>query len=152
MDVKKEYDKLSSKYKLPDFEELNTIFDIADLNGTTHILSKIREKITEKIEAHAKLLGSIVQPENNLTDMYEARYLNESTRKKAYVLFKKITRFVKLSQLTSVKNTQKENADFITKTFESWRKIDDDLHKLLDSVASVWKQETNPKQDLSYFG
>ncbi|MEK6917121.1 MAG: hypothetical protein AABW92_05250 [Nanoarchaeota archaeon] len=153
MTLKEKYEKLRKTYSLPEYAELNRNFDIEDINAESDIiLAKVRIKIIEKIEFYASLLESLVQPDTNLRDMYEAKHLSDNTREETYLLFKKLMLIIRRSDLVSLDNSEKANAEFINKSFSEWNSLKEQVNPHVTVLKDVWKKETNIKSDLSYFG
>src|SRR3989344_2810816 len=89
-DIKAAYAKLAKKYKLPDYEALNQEFEIETLEDTDFLLRNVRTKISEKMEFCIKLLTSILQPEQNITDLQECKMFSDEQKKKIYLLYKNL--------------------------------------------------------------
>jgi hypothetical protein len=147
----KKYLELQKKYNLPDFDELNQAFDIEEIESSL-ILQKIRIKIIEKLDFYAKMFEAVLQPDSNLSTLYEAKYLNEKQRNQAYKLFKKLMFLIRKGNLTSVENSEKGNAIYIIFTFNKWNHIKKDLKNHFTILSEMWKKETSIQNDLSYFG
>src|SRR4030042_2786536 len=63
--LKQEYNKFKDKYNLPEFFELNKVFDIEDICTDTYfLLRKIRESVSEKISGLLKFIEIILNPTN----------------------------------------------------------------------------------------
>ena len=52
-DIKKQYQELAKKHKLPDFDRLNMEFEIENIDETGFLLRSILSKIGEKVEVQA---------------------------------------------------------------------------------------------------
>ena len=52
----------------------------------------------------------------------------------------------------SINNIEKDNAEFIIKTYNVWLSIKDELESYINKLSEVWKKETDIKNDLTYFG
>jgi hypothetical protein len=152
-EIKERYETLKKKFSLPAYQELNRKFDIEDVDSKTELLLiKIKAKMHEKIEAYAKLFENMLQPDNSLSGLYEARYITEEERKKAFTLFKRLMSILRYSNLVSVNNDDEENADFIKKAFDDLTEMNSDIELLIKRLKEVWGTETNIAEDLSYFG
>ena len=153
MTFKEKYNKLKLKYSLPEYNELNINFDIEEISDESElILNKIRVKIREKIEFYANLIESIVQPEPNLTNMYQLKHIDDNTKEEAFLLFKKLSCIVRYSNLVSVHNSEEENAEFIIESYNQFTKLKPDIERHMRMLSNIWKKETNIKNDMSYFG
>lgn len=153
MKLEESYNKLKSKYNLPEFNELNLIFEIDDIGCESNlILQKIREKIDNKIITYIEIIEAIVQPETNLRDMYETKYVNDKSKETAYTLFKKLMLIKRSSDLISIENKEDDNAKFIKETYESYIRLKPDIFKHVEKLKIAWEKDTNIKNDLNYFG
>lgn len=153
MKLKEQYNKLKSNYGLPDYNELNMCFHIENIDAESElILQEIRGKIQEKIEHYVSIIEAIVQPETNLVDMYETKYVNDNTKETAYTLFKNLMLIKRKANLASINNTNEETADFIKETFVDYKNLKPIIFKHVEKLKNAWQKETNMKNDLSYFG
>lgn len=63
--LKSEYEKFKEKYKMPDFYELNKLFDIEEIDiETDFLLRKIRRLISERIAGYMRFIEIILNPSN----------------------------------------------------------------------------------------
>src|SRR4030042_4845830 len=63
--LKQEYGKFKDKYNLPEFSELNKVFDIEDIcTDTDFLLRKIRRTISEKVSGLLRFIEIILNPTN----------------------------------------------------------------------------------------
>ena len=151
--IEKRYNVLKTKYDLPDYNLLNINFMIEDIDSESKlILAKIRIKIHEKIEYYVKIIESILQPDSNLSSMYEAHYINDQQRNQLYMLFKKLMHILRKSNLVSINNTNELNAEFIKNSYNEWSSFKDEVEKHIKRLSEAWKKETDIKNDYSYFG
>ena len=64
-DLKKEYEVLRKKHDLPDFSELNKLFDIEEIDVETELLlRKVRRTISEKTSGYLRFIETILNPSN----------------------------------------------------------------------------------------
>ncbi len=153
MGLKENYKKLKEKYALPEFDKLNQEFRIEDIDDDTDIpLQKIRSKMTEKMEFFRDMMDKIIQPDANLKEMYEAKYVNDRSKETAYVLFKKLMQVVRYSNLVKINDSEKENAEFIKDSAAKYDRLKPQLQEHAQKLRSAWEKDTNIRSDLSYFG
>ncbi|MEM3374221.1 MAG: hypothetical protein QXE31_03285 [Candidatus Woesearchaeota archaeon] len=151
--LKKKYSELQKKYNLPDYNLINQEFDIEDINEESDlILQKIRLKIYEKIAFYSEMFENILQPESSLADLYEAHYIEESTKNSAYSIYKKLIKILRKSSLVSLNNSEQENAKFIIESYNEWNNLKSEIEKHLKRRLTLWEKETDIREDLSYFG
>jgi len=151
--IQTKYNNLKTKYELPEYNLLNINFMIEDIDAeSTLVLAKIRIKIHEKIEYYTKMIESILQPDSNLSSMYEINHVNDQQKKQAYILFKKLMLIIRMSNLASINNTDETNAEFIKSSYETWSSLKQSVEKHFIKLAETWKKETDIKGNYSYFG
>jgi hypothetical protein len=64
-ELKKEYEKHKKKYNLPEFTDLNKLFDIEDVSiDTEFLLRKIRRSVSEKVAGYLRFIEIILNPSN----------------------------------------------------------------------------------------
>ncbi|MDO8643088.1 MAG: hypothetical protein Q7R76_05940, partial [Candidatus Woesearchaeota archaeon] len=90
IDIKASYAALAKKYRLPSYEAVNQDFEIEAIEETDFLLKNIRNRIGEKMEFCIKLLTSILQPEQNITDLHECKMFSDEQKKKIYSLYKNL--------------------------------------------------------------
>ncbi|MCM2326142.1 MAG: hypothetical protein NDI94_06780 [Candidatus Woesearchaeota archaeon] len=153
MALKERYGKLKDKYSLPEYINLNRDFDIEELHEDSEILlQKIRIRMFEKMDYFAHLLSFSIQPDTDLSDMYESKYIDDDTREAAFVVYKNIQRLLRLSSLVAVENNDEENAKFIKEAYAAWQKLKPQLKEHLKKLVDTWDIERDVKTELSYFG
>ena len=92
--IEQEYNKLSKKYKLPKFNELDSEFEVSNLENERFLIKSILRKIVEKLEFYIEVIGNLVHPDaSSLTTMYEVRFFSEDEKNNMYGLFKKMMIF-----------------------------------------------------------
>lgn len=151
-DMTKEYETLKKKYNLPELKELDKEFCIGKLEETTFLLRGIINKMNERLEQALKILGDIIQPENNLANMYEAEGFSDDEKKNIFDLFKKISYYHKELLINDFTHEEDLAAELINKTFKEWKELKQEFLKILDKVKQYWKKETKSRLELGYFG
>jgi len=152
-EIEKEYGKLSKKYKLPKFKEIDSEFEISNLENERFLIRNILRKVEEKLEFYIEVIGNIVHPDaSSLSSMYEVRYFSEDEKNDMYMLFKKlmksnrdIIKFILLSD-------EKKQADFLNSFFVDWLKMKNELIKHIDKMKESWEKSSTIEEDLGYFG
>lgn len=151
MDIKKEYQKLSKKYKLPDFKKIEKEFNISTIEETDSLLKEIRKKVYEYIEAVKKLIEPILQPDAVLSDMHECRVFNETEKKDIYELFAKIMYFERFSNEAAFSD-EKKTAEYLCEFMEEFPKIKKKLKDISKRLKESWKEQEEYKEAISYLG
>jgi hypothetical protein len=150
--IKEEYGELKKRHKeLPDFSELDNEFEVSCIDEP-FMLKGIRKKITEKTEFYANMVKDLLQPESDLTNMYECRVFEESEKGEIYNTLKRLMFLLRLSAEIALKAEEKEDVKFIDWSFKEWVMIKPNLLRIVSKIKCSWEKETELKEDLGYFG
>ena len=151
--IKEKYEALKKKYSLPAYDDINKDFDIESIDENSQlVLQKARANMVEKLDYYAKLIESILQPESNLSNLYEAHYITDDDKNDAYSLFKRLMRLVRYSNSVSLTNGEEENAKFIKEAYQEYNGLRKDILKHIIRLMNLWEKETDIKDDQNYFG
>jgi len=156
-ELKKNYAVLQKEYSLPDFKELNEVFDIEKIAGneTDHLLREIRKVITEKIMSYFRFVEGLLNPSSvggNIFLMSLTACLKPEDRKIIEKLYSKFGNFE--IEIFSIDNkySEKVEASFIKKINAEWGKIQEDFDILVNSFKKNWNNKKTDKKDKGYFG
>ena len=149
--IRKVYEELGRKCKLPKFEELGE-FQVSDLEDTKFLLSGIRGRIAERIQDSADFLSDILYPDSNLQGMYESRVFDEKEKKRVFDVFKRIMFWQRSSFEALVKGDDSANAEFISGFVSEWKGLKHDLVEVAARVKASWEAESEQPEKLGYFG
>lgn len=149
-DAKSQYEELKRKHSLPDFDSIDTEFQIRTLDEEV-TLSEIRRKLHEKIEDSLEFLSPVLAPDTNLNDMYEGRIISEAEKHEVFETYKRLM-FWRRSSFIAYMNNGESDAEFIKEFFAEWK----DLKKVVVSVAEKlrdsWTKDLEQPEKLGYFG
>jgi len=152
--LKSSYDKFMVRYSLPEFYELNKMFDIEEINkDTDFLLRKIRRVISERISAYSRFVEIILNPSNapvfffNLLKKLDSQDIEEI--KEVYSILGNL----ELEMLSmDLEYSESKEADFIKKIVNIFEdKIKPSLIKIIGQLEN---KDTLDKKDnrKSYFG
>ena len=154
--LKDRYEKLKEKYNLPEFYDLNKLFDIEDVDPCTDFfLRKIRRTIADRIAGYYRFVDIILNPSNapvfffNLIKKLDLK--DKELIKGAYEILGNLE--LEMMGL-DLDYSEKKEAEFLKKIVlifdEKIRPIFlDILHKLRDGNGKI---EDNKDSKRSYFG
>lgn len=152
--LKKEYEILKNKYNLPEFPELNELFDIEEVEGETdYLLRKIRRAISEKSSGYLRFAETILNPSNAPMFFFKlVKKLDSEDKEFLTKVYDILGNFeIEIISLELDYSEEKE-AQFIKKVFNIFHKeIKDNLLKIvkkLEENGDNKKSESNG----SYFG
>lgn len=151
-DVEKEYKNISSKYNLPEFNDLNKDFEISTLENKAFVLSAVRKRMNEKLIFFCKILENILYPtiQNPVTN-YESSFFDEEIRKNLVKVHKQLLIFDRHSLSIDVNPNEQEDVDFINNLSKEWSYFKKELKKVVEIMQDSWKKE-NKEQGEGYFG
>lgn len=152
-EIQKEYENLSKKYKLPNYKEINQVFEISTLENADFLLRNIIGKILEKINYYTKFLEEFLQPDAaSLSGMHEIRFFTDDEKQKIYVLYKKLMMLGRKSAVIDIIQNQEKEAEFINLSINEWMNIKDELLIFIKKIEECWGKEKNLENDLGYLG
>ena len=151
--IEEEYNKLKSKYNLPEFEELDKEFGVSTIESEKFLLREIINKIIERIDFFSKILEELLQPDTSLlSSMHETRFFDDKDKENIYELYKKLMIISRESFEVSLKRDEREETVFVNKVFDEWKDLKRDLLKFVNKMKDSWKKETDIKEELGYLG
>ncbi len=151
--IEEQYGKLTKKYALPNFKEIDKEFEIAAIENENFLLREITNKIVDRIDFFSRLFEDLLQPDPSLLrSMYESKIFNDEERKTIYTLYKKMMVINRQSVGVSLNREEKEDAVFIKKTFDEWKELKTSISKIVDKIKDSWKKEADSKEELGYLG
>jgi hypothetical protein len=154
-EIKKEYEILKNKYKLPEYSDLNRVFDLESLETTNRefLLRKIRRLISETITNYLRFLETFLNPTNAPAFFFKLlRKMDPKDKERLGDIYERIGKMeIKIIQLDLDYNESKE-AEFINLSFEVFDK--EIKKKLLDIIEGLTTEGKSVSKDYSksYFG
>lgn len=152
--LKQDYEKFRIKYDLPQFHELNKIFDIEETCiETDFLLRRIRRIIGDRITAYSRFADVILNPSN--APIFFLRLIKKLEVKDREILNEVYETLGKLEFEVlnlDLDYDEKKEADFIKKTFELFG--NDIRQKLLEIIKKLSNEDNGDKKESSrsYFG
>lgn len=150
--VKKLYETLRKKYRLPGFDELDQEFEVSAIEAESGLLREIRKQISEKVGDVSSLFQSVLQPDTNLVDLSESRVFNEAEKQRLFELFKRLMVADRAMAGLSIENDEKLDAAFIKSFHAEWKKLKPELVKFIKRLRDGWEKETEEGEEAGYMG
>ena len=153
-ELKKKYNEFREKYGLPEFLELNKIFDIEEIdNETDFLLRKLRRIISDRIAGYLRFVEIIVNPSNAPMFLFKLiKKLGEEDKKQLNEIQETLGECeVEIIRLDLDYNEEKE-VEFIKKAYNLFTQ--EISKKLLVVVEKMGNGKSNEekKEKGSYFG
>lgn len=152
--LKKDYEKLQKKYKLPGFQLLNEEFEIERIaeHETDMLLREIRKAITEKVIAFLRFLELIINPSAAPFFLLSIiKYFSASDKKLVEEIYKKMCEFEIKAISLDMKYNEKAEAEFIKDAYKKWQSLHDEFEEMSKAIDKAWNASFE-KRERSYFG
>src|SRR3989338_11188689 len=152
-EIEQEYAKLSKKYKLPKFKDIDDEFEISALDNEKFLIKNTLRGISEKLEFYIEFISNLVHPDGtSISSMYEIRFFSEDDKNDMYMLFKKLMKTHRNIVEMVLKNDEKEQSDFLNKFFADWQDMKTGLLKHIEKMKDSWGAQGTIQEDIGYFG
>ncbi|MFH1500942.1 MAG: hypothetical protein ABIE22_03275 [archaeon] len=153
-ELKKAYDILKQKYKLPSFKELNEEFDVERIaeRETETLLREIRKVMMDKIITYLRFTELLLNP--SAAPLFFLSLLKNLSSEERKVVEKTYTDLGKLEIDVldlDITYSEKREAEFILYSFKEWQTIKKDLLKISTSLRKSWEKKSQ-KKDRNYLG
>ena len=139
-EIEKEYSKLSKKYKLPKFKEIDSEFEISNLENERFLIKNILRRMAERLDA------------SSISTMYELRFFTENEKNNMYVLFKKMMKANRGIIEVVLINEEKKEAEFLANFFHEWQGMKKGLVSYITQMKESWGKESTIEEDVGYLG
>ena len=152
-ELKKDYNQLKIKYSLPEFTELNKLFDIEDIEiETEFLLKKIRRTISEKIAGYLRFIDVILNPSNAPIFFFKlAKRLDSKDMQTLKNIYENLGKFEIRTICLDIDYSEKNDAEFIKDIFNTFNKeIKKDFIVIIEKLNT--EEENSKKINGSYFG
>jgi len=152
--LKKDYEQLEKKYKLPSYQQLNEEFDIEKLQEleTETLLREIRKIAMDKIIAYLRFIEMLLNPSNAPMFFFAMlKGLDSSDKKILEDLYSRLGKIeIKVIEIDN-DYSEKNEAEFIKQLVAEWKNIKEDMKKISKSLQKGWDKKSE-KKDKSYLG
>ena len=138
-ELKEEYHKLSRKYHIPDFNELNKQFDVEDVQtDTDFLLRRIRKIILEKITNYSRFIELILNPSTAPMFFFKlVRKLEPNDREKLSKIYEILGNLETQVIHLDLDCSEDKEARFIQESFEVFnKKIKFNLLAIIDKLMN----------------
>lgn len=151
--LKNSYKKLSDKYNLPSYKELDEDFDINKVDSVEDtLLRDIRKIMFGKFASVLNFIELLLNPSNgSMFHMYMVKGINSDEKNILNKLFESLGAIEIESFSLDIDYSEKNEAIFIKESFEKWQLMKPELNKIINSIKQEWKKSSS-KKEKSYFG
>ncbi len=151
--LKKDYEELKNKYNLPEFSELNRLFDIEDVEiETDFLLRKIRRTISERMAAYSRFVEIILNPSNAPMFFFKLiKKLDSNDKEILGEIYGELGNIEVDTISLDLDYSETKEADFIIRMYKVFN--DNIKVKFLGIIEKLSSgNENNKKYNGSYFG
>ena|SRR3989338_1089920 len=151
--VKKEYEKLSKRYDLPDFDKLNEEFDICrcDINIKT-LIRDIRKAMALKFSNLLAFVELLLNPSNgSMFYMFLVRGIDVKEKEVLEKLFSELGKMSIASFELDIDYSEQKEAHYIKENFKQWQGLKKDSLFIAEALKQSWGKAIG-KKEKSYFG
>ena len=154
-DLKKEYNVFSKKEHLPEFEDLDDVFEIRaiDLERGNLVNSVIRIMMST-INSHLELIYPVINPNpSSFYSMSLHSYMDEKDKEKITKLYAKLIQ-LQLKGTKALLENNKEKAGYINKLHKSYPEIKERITESTNLFVNSWEKsikESNKKEKKAGF-
>ena len=150
--LKQAYSKFKENYNLPEFSEMNKVFDIEEIDtDTDFLLRRVRRIVSEKISGLLRFTEVILNPSNCPIFIFKLiKKINEEDKKQLSEIYEILGGFeLEVIRLDLDYNENKE-AEFIKKIYNL---LTNELtRKFLNIIEKMSNYSEEKKEKGSYFG
>jgi len=150
-DIRKRYNELKNKHKLPKFEVLEE-FQISSLEETNFLLQGIRDKISERLQDSTDFLSDVLNPDSNIANMYESRVFDQDEKNEAFEVFRRLMFWHRSAFEVSIIHDDASVAQFIVDFCQEWQDLKSRFLKIVVKVRNSWVTDSEQTEKLGYFG
>ena len=149
---KETYDIIAKQHDLPSFEDMEREFEISLCEEGVFPLKDLIKTVQDMIDSQIKHLEELMQPDANLSTMFELENLSDADKKKTYDLFKRLMFLLREMQELHLRNEEAPQATFLKNVFPEWKSIKQELLTLLEKQKNYWRMLKKVEQGPGYFG
>ena len=149
------YNELKKKYNLPNFEDLDKIFEIHYISEELRYpLREIRRIIYKKLKYVCRLIEkTLYTPDSNIIDLYDSSSFSKKELEDLFKILRKIALLIREEEYLEIKGSEeKEDAEWINKAYKVWKEIEKDIKEFISKKVEYWKKEKKFKSIKEYVG
>ncbi|RLE47047.1 hypothetical protein DRJ22_00185 [Candidatus Woesearchaeota archaeon] len=150
--VKEDYVKLKKKFpSLPEFDELDSEFDLCKIENSDHLLKKIVVRMSEVLEKIIDNLESVLQPDaNSFIELYECKAFDEKELQDVVDVFRKL--MFCFHSLQEAELDSSKRVETISSVFDIWVSLKKKLVFVLSKQKECWEKPFEKDEIVGYLG
>ena len=154
LNIKEEYNKLKEKYKLPNFDDINSEFEFIAIDKKGIISRQIRRRMNDKIVFFCNIIERILYPNPQAIPLAQESKFLDDKKDNLFRLYKKLMSYERRSLDLDVRSSkEKEDIDFIKDLLNDWNEIKENISEATVRLKEFWKIKDEKKEKGEvYFG
>ena len=151
--IKQEYEKIKTRFNLPEFNEIDKEFELAriDIDKTSILTKEILRIIISRLISFINSIEPVVNtPPQSLHALIEISNLSDDDKREIFVFYKGISSLIHEGLVAEIE-TEKESAIFITKVWKQWPEIRNKEKTFLQKIAKAWLKEDETDDELKKY-
>lgn len=152
LNVKKEYQSIASKYKLPDYKDVNEDFELDKIEVIGECFARVvRKAMMDKVVNSLGFLDMLLNP-MNAPRLYHPflKAMNQDDKQIIEDLYKVLGEISLLCLTVELDYDEKKEADMIKKIYQDWNDSKKNFNHLLSRVHNPGVNVN--KKEKSYYG
>ncbi len=142
-ELRKEYEKIKAKYKLPSFDYLDEEFEISTIKieEQAKLIKAVLRAIANKISVFMSVLESVIDPSHQtMHDLIEKSNITDEEKQKMFALYKTLGKLYHESFLVFLQD-EKEITHYISMLVREWPKIKEKQISFTKQIVQSWEKE-----------
>lgn len=117
--LRQEYNKFKGKYDLPEFSEMNKIFDIEEIDVESEfLLRKVRRVVSDKIAGYLRFVEIVLNPSNAPMFFFSLiKKLDEGDKKELTAIYETLGKFELEIVKLDLDYSEEKEVDFIKRVY-----------------------------------
>jgi len=139
--LKIEYEKVRAKYGLPDFDEIDSEFEIRKADAEMFIIKEIRRAVIHKLTGIADFLEPVLNPSgHDMHSCVESKIFDKDEVDEMYKYYKQLWCHVHKAIHASLVS-EKEEAEVIKEILKAWPEFRKKAQHYTKKIAEGWAKE-----------
>lgn len=152
--LKRKYERIRKRYKLPDFKELNNDFQIEKIceYETDCLAREIRKFMADKFSNYLRFIEAVLHPINAPIFIFSViKAISQEEKRKFEEIYKKLAENeIKLIEV-DIDSSEEKETKFIKESYKMWQEIKKDLLEITKMIKKNWDSKFGANSK-SYFG
>ena len=152
--LKQEYEEFREKYTLPEFYEINKLFDIEDIDvETDFLLRKVRRVISDKVSNYLRFIEVVLNPSNAPMFFFKlVKKLEGGDRESLSEIYEMLGDFEIKAISLDLDYSEEKEVEFIKEIFKVFNEVV--RGKLIEIVEKLGNGKDGKKREIdsSYCG